>query len=79
MIRPMDKGEVFQSYKKIKAQADETRRLICMIEGQPEWKRRIFPEIDGILHECRIAYEALTGGPFYYDPVAVLSRKVSGG
>lgn len=75
----MDKGEVFQSYKRIRSDAEAARKIIVQMNLDPETRRALLAPIDHILHECRIAYTDLTGGPFHYDPVAVLSRKVAGG
>lgn len=75
----MEKSDVFHSYKRIREEAESLRSLLIRSGMSGETLRVWDSPISAIIHECRIAYEALTGGPFYYDPVAVTSRKVSGG
>ena len=75
----MEKGDVFQVIKKIRGNAERLRAFLSRSNMDGETRRAWDAEISAILHECRISYEALTGGPFHYDPVAVRSRKVAGG
>ena len=62
----------------IRAAAVKFRGMIDKLDALGENRHHFYPRADKIVHECRILHEELTGGLFWYDPVAVRSRKQTG-